>query len=125
MRPFAFLRPPVLVMGASPLADQVIVGLGRDGCRARRIDREQLAMLKPGRAPLLILADPPGAPDLIADLIECSRNGPHGRHRPTQRLILMHPREPAPPLPMPESADPWRIETFAIRDRAARALLAR
>ena len=125
MRPLAFLRPPVLVMGSAPLADQVVAGLGRDGCLARRIDRVQLAMLKPGRTPLLILADPPGAPDLIAELIERSRKGPQGRRRPPQRLILMHPREPAPALPILEPADPWRIDTFAIRDRAARALLAR
>ncbi len=37
----------------------------------------------------------------------------------------MHPRDPAPVLPACEPDDPLQIETFAIEDRAARALFRR
>ncbi|MBP6809040.1 MAG: hypothetical protein KA125_12260, partial [Chromatiaceae bacterium] len=114
------------------------------------------AVLDPARTPVLILADPPDAPDLVARLLELARErarqvqpgwwsvmkagrsavgqqagpaigkaGRQGRPRPVQRLILMHPRDPAPVLPACEPDDPLQIETFAIEDRAARALFRR
>ncbi len=122
---FTFGRPPILVMGANALADQVVAGLRRDGRRATRIDRERLATLGPGQAQILILADPPAAPDLIAELVKHAPTAHRGTRHPIQRLILMHPRDPAPPLPMPDPSARLRIETFAIQDRAARALLRR
>ncbi len=107
------------------------------------------AVLDPARTPVLILADPPDAPELVARLLELARErvrqhqpgwwwmmkagrsavgqqaGRQGRPRPVQRLILMHPRDPAPVLPACEPDDPLQIETFAIQDRAARALFRR
>ncbi len=114
------------------------------------------AVLDPARTPVLILADPPDAPDLVARLLELAREkarqpqprwwsvmkagrsavgqqagpavgqaGRPSRPRPVQRLIFMHPRDPAPPLPACEPDDPLQIETFAIEDRAARALFRR
>ncbi len=106
------------------------------------------AVLDPARTPVLILADPPDASDLVARLLELARErarqlqprwwsvmkagrpaggqaGRQGRPRPVQRLILMHPRDPAPVLPACEPDDPLQIETFAIEDRAARALFRR
>ena len=106
------------------------------------------AVLDPARTPVLILADPPDAPDLVARLLELARErasqlqprwwsvmkagrqavgqaGRQGRPGPVQRLILMHPRDPAPVLPACEPDDPLQIETFAIEDRAARALFRR
>ena len=125
----SFRRPSILVLGTDPLADQVVAGLREDGYRARRIDRGELAVLDLARVPVLILADPEGSPTLVADLIERSREAARGRHagrgRPGPRLILMHPRDPAPTLPAPEPGDPLRVETFAIEDRAARAILRR
>ena len=148
----SFRRPSILVLGTGPLADQVDAGLRREGHRVRRLDRLEStvpdkakilldsAALDPARTPILILADPPDAPALVAQVLARSReakgprragrpaDGPVGwpsRPRPVQRLILMHPRDPAPSLPAPEPGDPPRIETFAIEDRAARALLRR
>ncbi len=106
------------------------------------------AVLDPARTPVLILADPPDASDLVARLLELARErarqlqprwwsvmkagrpaggqaGRQGRPGPVQRLILMHPRDPAPVLPACEPDDPLQIETFAIEDRAARALFRR
>ena len=148
----SFRRPSILVLGTGPLADQVDAGLRREGHRVRRLDRLEStvpdkakilldsAALDPARTPILILADPPDAPALVAQVLARSReakgprragrpaDGPVGwpsRPRPVQRLILMHPRDPAPALPAPEPGDPPRVETFAIEDRAARALLRR
>ncbi len=147
-------RRTILVLGRDYLADQVIVALRRDGHRARRLDRRDPtapdltptaipldpAVLDPARTPVLILADPPDAPDLVATLLARAREGARqrragrpaggqagrqGRPGPVQRLILMHPRDPAPVLPACEPDDPLQIETFAIEDRAARALFRR
>jgi hypothetical protein len=46
------------------------------------------------------------------------------RH-PTQRVIVMHERHPPPTLALPDPDGPLRLETFAIENRAARALLTR
>ncbi len=147
-------RRAILVLGRDYLADQVIVGLRQDGHRARRLDRLdpmapdlnrtafplEPAVLDPARTPILILADPPDAPDLVATLVAHAREaarqrragrppsgqaGRPGRLGPVQRLILMHPRDPAPDLPACEPDDPLQIETFAIEDRAARAIFRR
>lgn len=150
----SFRRTSILVLGEDALADQVIASLRREGHRARRLDPlDSLApgkantltlldpaALDPTRTPVLILADPPDAPTLVAHLLahvrEANRQHLAGRRlagqegwpsrpRPVQRLILMHPRDPAPALPAPEPDDPLQIETFAIEDRAARAVLRR
>ena len=150
----SFRRTSILVLGGDSLAGQVVASLRREGHRARRLDPlDSLApdkantltlldpaALDPTRTPVLILADPPDAPTLVAHLLahvrEANRQhlagrrlagqgGWPGRPRPVQRLILMHPRDPAPALPAPESGDPLQIETFAIEDRAARAVLRR
>ncbi len=150
----SFRRTSILVLGGDALADQVVASLRREGHRARRLDPlDSLApdkantltlldpaALDPTRNPVLILADPPDAPTLVAHLLahvrEANRQHLAGRRlagqggwpsrtRPVQRLILMHPRDPAPVLPPPEPGDPLRIETFAIEDRAARAVLRR
>ena len=150
----SFRRTSILVLGGDALADQVVASLRREGHRARRLDPlDSLApdkantltlldpaALDPTRTPVLILADPPDAPTLVAHLLahirEANRQhlagrrlagqgGWPGRPRPVQRLILMHPRDPAPVLPAPEPGDPLQIETFAIEDRAARAVLRR
>ncbi len=147
-------RRAILVMGRDVLVDQVIVALRQEGHRARRLDwLEPMApgmtgtaipldpaVLDPARTPVLILADPPDAPDLVATLLARTREaarqrragrpaggqaGRQGRLGPVQRLILMHPRDPAPVLPPCEPDDPLQIETFAIEDRAARALFRR
>jgi len=150
----SFRRPSILVLGRDFLADQVIGALRQEGYRARRLDRLDLtapdmtrtasllgpAVLDSARTSVLILADPPEAPAMVATLLARAREGARqrragrqaggqagrqGRPRPVQRLILMHPRDPAPVLPASEPDDPLQIETFAIEDRAARALFRR
>ncbi len=144
----------ILVLGRNSLADGVTAALHQEGYRARRGDwpdptaparfrawaLKDAAVFDPARTPVLILADPPEAPALVAALVVSTREaarlrsegqpaggkaGRPGQPRPIQRLILMHPRDPAPALPVLEPDDPLRIETFAIEDRAARALLRR
>ncbi len=123
--PFVFGPFPILVCGPAPLADLVLDGLHLEGRKAMRIDAERLATLDPRRIRTLILADPPDAPELV-DAI-AARAEPSGRRmrRATQRLILMHGQDPPPLLPVPDPTGPLRLETFAIRNRAARALLNR
>ena len=123
--PFGFGPHPVLVCGSEPLAGQVVAGLRGEGRRAEALDRERLLALDPRRIRTLILADPPDAADLVAALIAPKRPDRRpGRHAP-RRLILMHRHDPPPRFTMPEPDSPWRPETFAIPDRAARALLGR
>ncbi len=150
----SFRRTSILVLGENSLADLVVASLRREGHRARRLDSlDSLApdrtntltlldsaALDPTRAPVIILADPADATTQVAQLLTRARNanrqhqaggrlagrgGWPSRPRPVQRLILMHPRDPAPALPAPEPGDQLRIETFAIEDRAARAVLRR
>ncbi len=123
--PFVFGPFPILVCGPAPLADLVVEGLHLEGRKAMRIDAARLATLDPKRIRTLILADPPDAPELVAAI--AARAEPSGRRmrRATQRLILMHGQDPPPSLPVPDPNGPVRLETFAIRNRAARALLNR
>ncbi|MFZ1538542.1 MAG: hypothetical protein WAT23_14300, partial [Chromatiaceae bacterium] len=86
-------RRAILVLGRDYLADQVIVGLRQDGHRARRLDRLdpmapdlnrtafplEPAVLDPARTPILILADPPDAPDLVATLVARAREAARQR----------------------------------------------
>jgi len=113
-----FGRSPIFVCGSEPLCAQVVAGLSADGRPVRLITPDQLASLRPGAIGTLILADPPAPDDLIgAFLARCG----HSR----ARLILMHRKDPPPPLPEPDPGMRVRLETFAVENRAARALLAR
>ncbi|WP_296805222.1 RyR domain-containing protein [Thiocapsa sp.] len=127
--PFALGRLPVLVCGSEPLAGQVVTGLRGEGRRAEAVDRERLLELDPRRIHTLILADPPNAAALVAALVARGRHDRRSGRRPSRqairRLILMHRQDPPPRFTMPEPDSPWRPETFAILDRAARALLGR
>lgn len=120
-----FQRPPILVCGAEPLAERVVKALRLDGRRAERIDPGPLVALDPNGFRILILADPPNAPDLVAAIIAGGERGRRRRRLPIQRLILMHPSDPPPALALPDPNGPLRLETFAIENRAARALLTR
>jgi len=123
--PLTFGRPPILVLGAPDLAGQVVAALRGDGHRARLSPDLDLDRPEVRQAQILILADPPEAADLIAALIAAARQHNQPLGRPAQRLILMHPREPAPALPLPADGDYPRLETFAYQDRAVRVLLAK
>jgi len=116
-------RTPILVLGTDDLAERVLDGLRRDGRRALRFQRESLGDWEPRRMPTLILADPPEVETLVADLLARARERHHPGDPPLQRLILMHPQEPAPAHPALAPGDALALETFAIHDRAARALL--
>jgi hypothetical protein len=122
---------PVHVCGSAPLAARVIAGLGAAGRPARLITPEQIMTPTELRADwshrlhTLILADPPDPASLI---IGCAtRLAPVWRVRRAGsiRLILMHPTDPPPPLPELNPGGRLRLETFAIENRAARALLSR
>ncbi|TCT20200.1 RyR domain-containing protein [Thiobaca trueperi] len=120
-----FGAAPVHVCGAEPLVSCVIAGLHADGRAARRLAPEQLATLKPGRVSTLILADPPAPADLIVAFAARSRQA-RSRFRPgSTRLILMHAADPPPALPDLDLDERLRLETFAVENRAARALLRR
>jgi hypothetical protein len=123
--PFGLARRPVLVCGSEPLAAQVVAGLRGEGRRAEAVDRERLLELDPRRIHTLILADPPDAAALVAALVARGRPDRRPGRQPSRRLILMHRQDPPPRFTMPEPDSPWRPETFAILDRAARALLGR
>jgi hypothetical protein len=116
---------PILVCGRAPLSDLVVDGLQLAGRKVMRIDAERLAGLDPKRIRTLVLADPADAPSLVGAIAaRCASLGRRPR-RAAQRLILMHEQEPPPPLPAPDPDGCLRLETFAIRNRAARALLNR
>ncbi len=115
-------RLPILVQGRALLAERVVAALHRDGRRAALIEDARLARLDPRRIHTLILADPPEPAAAVATLLARTRPRRGGA---SQRLILMHQADPPPRLPEPELGSPWRLETFSIHDRAARALLIR
>jgi hypothetical protein len=111
-------RPRVFVYGSEPLCSRVVAELSAAGREVRLITPDQLARSRPGAVRTLILADPPAPADLIAAFL--ARCG-HSR----ARLILMHRKDPPPPLREPDPSVRVRLETFAVENRAARALLAR
>ncbi len=128
-----FGQSPVYVCGSEPLVSRVIAGLRADGRPVKMITPDQLIALKPTRPGAernrgirtLILADPPDPAALIADF--AARLGPARRRfgAGTTRLILMHPTDPPPPLPERNLGGRLRLETFAVENRAVRALLTR
>ena len=121
-----FGKPPVWVAGDEALARRVLGRLQRVGRRARQVSLADLAGLKPGICRTLVLADPPEPAALVSDLAARLDGQPGRGHRTIPlRLILMHQADPPPPLPELDPGGPILLETFALEDRAARALLKR
>ncbi|MBK5964830.1 Ryanodine receptor Ryr [Thiocystis minor] len=116
---------PIHVCGSEPLASRVVAGLRADGRRVRLVSPDQLTTLKPARIRTLILADPPDPAGLIAPFAARLDQARRGFGAEPVRLILMHPADPPPPLPTLNLDGRLRLETFAIENRAMRALLAR
>lgn len=116
---------PLLIHGPDPLAARVLARLRADGRRVERIDETRLARLDPRQIEALILTDPPEAARLVEQILAQGAGIKRRARRRSARLILMHAAHPPPTLPEPPPDGPWRIETFALQDRAARALLAR
>jgi hypothetical protein len=116
---------PVLVCGSDPLRSHVVAGLRAGGRLARAVTPAELLVLKPSRIRILILTDPPDAAALITAFADHCRSQRSRFGVPERRLIVMHAgREPLM-LPALDPGPRCRIETFAIEDRAARALLNR
>jgi hypothetical protein len=118
-------RRRILICGDEPLTQQVAKGLSDDGSTVAVIPTDALATLEMRSVRTLILADPPDASSLTAMLIARARAAPRRWRQPRQRLILMHRSDPPPRVPESKPDDRLQIETFAIEDRAARALLLR
>jgi hypothetical protein len=117
----------VWICGSGPLVGHIRDGLEAEGQRVQMVTPERLPRLRPGDCQTLILVDPPGSLDLARGLRERLPRVRRGGE--PLRVILVHAAEPPPELP-PDLADldpegPLRLETFALEDRAARALLAR
>ncbi len=122
-----FGKPAVWVCGSEPLVARIRRALRSERRRVRAITPDRLLRLRPRDCGTLILADPPGAQALLQDL--WTRLG--GQRRPVRslRVVLIHRADPPPTL-SPDLANldpegPLCLETFALDDRAARALLAR
>jgi len=114
------------IAGSAPLARRVAAGLQRLQRRVRMVTVTDLSGLTPGACRTLVLADPPGPAELLAGLQERLRERPgRGARSAPLRLILMHQADPPPPLPDLDPAGPLALETVALEDRAARALLGR
>lgn len=117
----------VWVCGAGPLPGRVREALMREGRPVRLVSPERAARLRPGECETLVLVEGPEAAGLILDL----RRRLTERRRRTEplRVILVHAADPAPNLPAElgrlDTEGPLRLETFALEDRAARALLIR
>jgi hypothetical protein len=122
---FGFGPLPILVCGLGPVAEQVLDSLNLDGRRAVRIAPEGLAALDPKRFRTLILADAPDAPALVGAIVARARDDRRKWRGAPRRLILMHRQELPSGLPEPDPNGPFRLETFAIQNGAARALLGR
>jgi hypothetical protein len=98
-----------------------------EGQRVQMVTPERLARLRPGDCQTLILVDSPGSLDLARGLRARLPRARRGGE--PLRVILVHAADPPPDLP-PDLTDldpegPLRLETFALEDRAARALLTR
>lgn len=122
-----FGEPPVWVCGDPALAVRIAEALKRGGRRVRVVMPDDLDRLNPGGCAALVLAAAPDACELLRAL--WSRLVERRRRALPLRVILVHTAEPPPALP-PDLADldpegPLRLETFALEDRAARALLTR
>ena len=120
---------PVLAAGSEPLVPRLVAGLERAGRRARALTLAELADLRLRRGQTLVLADLPEAEERVSTLVRgLSKRVARGRGEPA-RLILMHPSDPPPDwaanLRDPDPDGPLRLETFALEDQAARAILAR
>lgn len=121
-----FRRPSVLVCGSEPLASRVVAGLRADGRAVAPIALETLAGPARLRIRTLVLADPPDPAAVMAALQERRRRQRAGLGRHQIRLVLMHRGETPPALPPLAESQTWlRVETFAIEERAARAVLTR
>jgi hypothetical protein len=124
-----FGAPPVLAVGCEPLVRRVLTGLVQAGERVRALSPEDLAGLRLRRGQTLVLADPPGAPEQLQTMVRGLRDRvARGRGEPV-RAILLHQSDPPPDwlqgLPSPDPDCPLRLESVALEDQAARALLAR
>lgn len=120
-----FVRSGVQVCGSEPLLSQVVAGLRADARAVRPITLDTLAGPARLRIRTLVLADPPDPGAVVAALLERRRRRRSGLGRQPIRLILMH-RGETPPLPRLAECEPWLgLETFAVEERAARAVLTR
>ncbi len=121
-----FTEPPVWVAGSASLVRRVVAALAHRRRRALALDLADLSGLEPGACRTLVLADPPDPAELIAGLAKLpALQGRRGIPSRPLRLILMHPADPPPTLPELAPGGPIAVETFALEDRAARALCAR
>lgn len=117
----------VWVCGTGPVPGRIREGLRRGGRAVRLVRPERVGRLRPRDCETLILLDGPEAAGLLLGLL-ARVTGRRWRAR-SLRVVLVHAADPPPALP-PELAHldpevPLRLETFALEDRAARALLAR
>ena len=108
---------------------RLVAGLGRAGQLARGLTLSEVADLRLRRGQTLILADLPDAPERVPALVQgLSARVARGRGMPA-RLILIHPSDPPPDwaanLRAPDSDGPLCLESFALEDQAARAILGR
>lgn len=119
-----FLRPPVWICGEGPIAGRIREGLNREGRRVRLVERERIARLRPWDCRTLVLVDSPETPGIVQRLkTHLAEWSPDAE---PLRVILVHSASPPPPdLADLDAEEPLRLETFALEDRAARALLAR
>lgn len=117
----------VWICGAGPLPQRIREGLSQGGRSARLVSPGRVARLDPGDCETLVLIEGPDVLELVRGL-QVRLSGRRRRGEPL-RLILVHAADPPPPLPPGLGAldpkAPLRLETFALEDRAARALLAR
>ena len=118
-------RPFIQVQGAEPLVSQVVAGLQAGGRPARSISVDEPLAIKPGRVRTLILADPEDPIAVLARLDAGFRQTQGRRAGGSVRVILMHRRDPPPDLTGLALDARLRVETFAVENRAARALLTR
>jgi len=119
-----FLKPPVWICGEGPIAGRIREGLIGEGRRVRVVEPQRIARLRPWDCRTLVLVDSPDTAGIIhrlkTRLVEWHRDAE------PLRVILVHSASPPPPdLADLDAQDPLRLETFALEDRAARALLAR
>ena len=118
-----FGQPPLWVAGVAPLVRRVVAGLEQRRQRVRVVALAELAGRWPRACRTLVLADPPAPAALVTGLLAAP--GLRAQRGAPLRLILMHQADPPPPLPDLDPEGAISLETFALEDRAARALLGR